>query len=220
LRRADAPLRGRPVPNTARFSVARCCAALLIASALAACASAGGSTSPRPGSARPDAAGSVVLGERYRSDRRGALRRFQPARPAVDSGGECVVRESPMPGTRLLAGYFPNRAQGEVLVSLTVDSAGRVLQYDERRGLLQIPGMARATTPAARDSAVAAAERGTRITEIWLDRVTGEARAINRGGGKPSEGVFGTVAEFETSRQLGRPGTRALRVVDLCRHAS
>ena len=161
-----------------------------------------------------------MLGERYRSDRRAALRRFQPARPAVDSGGECVVRASPIPGTRLLAGYFPTRAEGEVLVNLTVDSAGRVLQYDERRGLLSIPGMARAGTPAARDSAVAAAERHTRITEIWLDRVAGEARAINRGGGKPSEGAFGSVAEFETSKKLGRPGTRALRVVELCRQAS
>lgn len=150
-----------------------------------------------------------------------ALRRFRPARPAVDRGGECAVRESPMlgAGMRSVVGYFPTRADAEAMVSLTVDSAGRLLQYHERRGLLQIPDLARATTPAARDSVVAAAERATRITEISLDRVTGEARAVNRGGGQPSAGVFGLVPEFETSAELGQPGARALRVAELCRQA-
>ena len=122
-------------------------------------------------------------------------------------------------GMRNLVGYFPTRADADVMVSLTVDSAGRFLQYHERRGLLRVPGVAQATTASARDSVVAAAERTTRITEISLDRVTGEARAVNRGGRQPSDGVFGLVADFETSAELGRPGTRALRVAALCRRA-
>jgi hypothetical protein len=202
------------VPLHPPAASARHAIGVALAVLLAACAT-GGAAAPRPGSAASNGDRAVALGDRVRQDRRLALDRFRPARPAVDSGGECVVLPSPTPGTRLLAAYFPTRAEPEVLVNLTVDSAGRVLRYHERRGLVTIPELARATAATA-DSVVAAAERRTRVTEISLDRVTDEARAVNRGGGQPSQGVFGTVAELETSQQLGRPGTRALRVVGLC----
>jgi hypothetical protein len=199
-----------------RLAGAPALAALLLAAVLAGCAASAAPPAGRPRAAARGA-DSPVVGERLHRDRLLALRRFRPARPAVDSGGECVVREGFAPGERILAGYFPSRADGEVLVNLTVDSAGRLLRYEERRGLLRVPGMAQARTAAARDSAVRAAERATRTTHIWLDRVTGEARAVNQGGGEPSEGVFGRVDEFETARELGLPGARAARVAALCR---
>jgi hypothetical protein len=197
-------------------------AGIALAAAIAGCATAGGSGPRRGSGSSTERDRPAALTERYRGDRVAALRRFRPARPAVDSGGECVVRESPMlgAGMRSLVGYFPTRADAEAMVSLTVDSTGRFLRYHERRGLLRIPAVARATTPSARDSVIAAAERTTRITEISLDRVTGEARAVNRGGGRPSEGVFGLVPEFETSAELGQPGARASRVAELCRRVS
>lgn len=187
-------------------------AVAILALAAAACAS-GGPRPPAPDDASP------AMAERFRQDRLAALRRFRPARPAVDSGGECVVRQGVRPGTRLVSAYFPTRAAGEVLVTLTVDSAGRLLQYDEQRGLLRIPAIAEARTDAERERAVADAERGTRTTSIVLDMATGEGRAVNRGGGLPSEGVFGRVQELETAAELGRPGSRALRVAGLCDQA-
>lgn len=187
----------------------------LLAGVLAACV-----PGPQPDMAAgpPNGSGEPprALSAQYRGDRLLALQRFRPAQPAVDSGGECVVRDFVELDRRVLAGYFPSRAAGEVLVNVTIDSAGRVLQYHERRGLLRIPGLAEAHTPAARDSVIASAEQRTRITEIWLDQERGAARAVNRAGGEPSEGVFGLVEEFETARNLGSPGSRAARVVALC----
>ena len=193
-------------------------AVCLLAGMLAACAPGPQPTTAVAPSSRPGEQPSPFSAQ-YRGDRLLAIQRFHPAQPAVDSGGECVVRDFVERGRHVLAGYFPSRAVGEVLVNVTIDSAGRVLQYHERRGLVRVPGLAEVRTAVARDSVIAAAEQGTRITEIWLDQELGRGRAVNRAGGEPSQGVFGLIEELEAAENLGYPGTRAARVVALCQEA-
>lgn len=47
-------------------------------------------------------------------------------------------------------------------MNVTIDSAGRVLQYHERRGLLHIPVMAEVSTAAARVVALCQEAQGDR----------------------------------------------------------
>lgn len=190
---------------------------LLIAALVPACAprTPAADTAPQPMPERRREIATEISHFPARSDS-AAVARFQPALEAVEMGGECVVRSAPAPGVRQLSVYFPSRAESESMVSITVDSTGRLLRYNENRGLTRLPGLAGATTPAARDSAFAAARQRTRSTRILLDYVTGRALVTNEGGGQSTEAVTGTVVQFEKLDKLGFPHQRAERVRTLC----
>ena len=102
------------------------------------------------------------------------------------------------------------------MVSLNADTAGRVLQYSERRGLITVRGMATATSPAERDSLFRAAEAATRSTMLDLDYVADRALLANSGGGQPEQAVLASVAEVADLPRLGNPGERMKRVQQLC----
>jgi hypothetical protein len=149
---------------------------------------------------------SVGFSDRFRADRLAAQRAFRPARPAVDRGGECVVRQMAGSTERLITGYFPSQADAEVMVVLTVDSTDRLLRYDEQRGVLKVDTQTPSGARISVDSALRAAEAATRSTSIWLDVRRNEAGAMNRGGGRPTEVVVGLVAGARAHRVARLPG--------------
>lgn len=190
---------------------------LLIAALVPACAprtpAADTTTQPNPERRREVASVMTIFSAPRDS---AALARFQPAREAAETGGECMVRSAPAPGVRILTAYFPSRTESESMVSVTVDPTGRLLRYSENRGLTRLPGLVGATTPAARDSAFAAARQRTRSTHIFLDYVTGQAIITNEGGGQGTEAAAGSVEQFEKLDKLGFPHQRVERVRALC----
>jgi hypothetical protein len=92
-------------------------------------------------------------------------------------------------------------------VTITENAEGRVVRYVENRGIPR--------PNASLDSVRAEAAR-IPSTTIQLDYVTGEALVMNAGGGEPTRGVRGTVAEFERTQVLGDLVARTADVRRLC----
>jgi hypothetical protein len=103
----------------------------------------------------------------------------------------------------------------QLQVSVTFDSAGRLVRYSERRGVVRFaptPGM----TPPQIDSLVRATEAKVRSTSISMDYAIDQAVVSNRGGGKPTEAVLGSVRAIERLDKLGPPVARMERMRKLC----
>ena len=100
-------------------------------------------------------------------------------------------------------------------VNITFDSSGRLVRYSERRG---IPDMS--TSKGLKieqlDSLIRAQEAKTRSTTVSLDYGIDQGIAMNRGGGKPTKAVIGTVREIEQMDKLGPTTARLERVRKLC----
>jgi hypothetical protein len=71
-------------------------------------------------------------------------------------------------------------------------------------------------TDVQRDGTIRAAEAGQRSTSISLDYAIDQALVSNRGAGRPTHAVLGTVRSIENLEQLGRPKARLERVRRLC----
>ena len=138
---------------------------------------------------------------------REALERFSPAREAVVEGGECVGRAMPRQEITSLAVFFPSRAKPDTHIAILLDSAGKVLRYNETRGI---------PSPNTDRAALQAETTGLTRTIIQLDYITGQAFAANAGPGQDGTGVVGLVTEFEGSEVLGDLRARASRVMELC----
>ena len=99
---------------------------------------------------------------------------------------------------------------------MTFDSAGHLIRYAEFRGTPPIPVGLRLNS-ASLDSAIRENEARNRSTTITLDYGSDRGVAINRGGGRPTIAITGTVREIERLAQLGPPIARLERMRKLCR---
>jgi hypothetical protein len=136
-----------------------------------------------------------------------ALAEFEPARDAVLEGGEC--RRSPLrqDGGERLGAYFPSRADPETLITMMVNADGEGLQYQEIRGVPK---------PRKSIQEMEAQTRNMVRTHVQLDYMTGKASVKNTVPGEVGRGVFGTVADFESSPVLGDLRARADLVRRVC----
>jgi hypothetical protein len=149
---------------------------------------------------------------------------FWPAVRPVDGPFECIRREligeSGIgrelygPGALAITAAVPNDSAARAIITVKVDSAGKVFQYAERRGppirLAAPPGLG---APAAQGPG---AEPG-RTTTIFLDYSSGHATVSNHGGGGRDEAASGPVDQVAHESKFGVPATRAARVVAQCR---
>ena len=143
-----------------------------------------------------------------------ALAAFRPAVAPVDSGGECLVRAEQRPGVRAISAYYPARRDARSVVTVTVDSAGTLLRYSERRGGVSF-SLAGATTEEERAARRAEFQRQP-TTTISLDLVTGTAIVSNDGGDSVGAAVRAPVDAVLESAALGRPAERARAVQARC----
>lgn len=143
-----------------------------------------------------------------------ALRDFKADVAADETGGECQLLRTGGSGATIVTAYYPHRADARFQATITFDSSGRVVRYNERRGVPHLPRTG--LTAAQLESAIREAEASTRSTTISMDYPIDQAIATNRGGGKPTTAVLGTVREMESLASLGPPAARLERVRKLC----
>lgn len=142
---------------------------------------------------------------------------FAPDRPAPGAVFECAAPLPLADGTMRWHAWFPTRDAATASVSVEVDSAGQWREISERRGLVQIDGLARATGDADRLRLIREAEARERFVVVTLSRPRALAVARNSGGGRPDDGVRGTVDEIAALPSLEAPVARAEAVLARCR---
>lgn len=144
-----------------------------------------------------------------------ALRAFRPDVPPVDSGGQCRLTRSAGSGATTVLAFFPSADSSRATMMVTFDSAGHLVRFSDIRGARPYrtpPG----TTEAQHDSIRRAADAAQRRTSISLDFASDMGVAMNMGGGRPNQGVTGTVRAIERLEQLGPPMRRIERLRRLC----
>lgn len=158
----------------------------------------------------------VLLGDSF-SPRTGdaAIHAFVPDVVPVDSGGECTVSRTGGSGATIVSAGFPTRAASHTQATLMFDSAGHLIRYSERRGGAKMPSTVGMTT-VQRDSALRAATMAVRSTTVTLDYAIDQAVVANRGGGRPTDAILGTVRAIESLEKLGPLTARIERVRKLC----
>lgn len=144
-----------------------------------------------------------------------ALAAFVPEVPPVDSGGECFTGKIPGSGVTTVSAAFPSRKDRRTSITLMFDSAGHLARYNEQRGVPQFPPPT-GLTEAQRDSAMRAAQNAIRTTSLSFDYAIDQAIVMNRGGGKPTNAVIGTIRSMERLDKLGPPVARIERARKLC----
>jgi YD repeat-containing protein len=116
------------------------CFALAAALGQAGCRSSAAPSSS-PSAPAPQARDVLVsVGESF-SARSGAaaLRDFTPELAPVDSGGECVVSRTSGSGATVVNAYFPSRTAVRTQMTITFDSAGRLVRISDRWGVTRVP---------------------------------------------------------------------------------
>jgi len=144
-----------------------------------------------------------------------ALAAFVPEVPPVDSGGECFTGKIPGSGVTTVSAAFPSRKDRRTAITLMFDSAGHLARYNEQRGVPQFPPPS-GLTEAQRDSAMRAAQNAIRTTSLSFDYAIDQAIVMNRGDGKPTNAVIGTIRSMERLDKLGPPVARIERARKLC----
>lgn len=142
---------------------------------------------------------------------------FTPDLPAPGGDFECAAPLALPDGAIRWQGWFPTREAATASVSVEVDSSGAWREIGERRGLVRIEGLARATSDSARLRLIREAEARERHYALTLSRTRDLAVARNAGGGRPDDGVRGTVEELAALPALGAPMARAEAVLARCR---
>jgi len=190
-------------------------AALVVAMLFVAGCRSAPPTPPAPATPRVQRA-DVLVGDSF-SPRSGeaAIRAFVPDVAPVDSGGECSTFRTPGSSATMVTASFPTRAAAHTQATVTFDSSGRLVRYSEVRGVAKISGAA-GMSVAQRDSAFRAAINARRSTNITLDYPVDRAIVINRGGGRPTDAITGSVRAVESLERLGPIKARVERVRRLC----
>lgn len=138
-----------------------------------------------------------------------ALEGFEPLVSRITEGGECTTSELAADGVRSISMAFPTLDDPRTRVTLVVDGAGTVLRYSEERG-----GLGPRTGGGGPD--IPGASDGPPRTAIEMNFQTGQARALNTGGGRVGFGVQGRTAEFQYHPNLAQPLALANEVRDRC----
>jgi hypothetical protein len=136
-----------------------------------------------------------------------ALQSFEPLVRRVTEGGECMTAATAADGVRTISVVYPTVRDPRTQIMIVVDAAGSILQYIERRGGVASPT---AGTPPA------GGVDGPEQTSIELNFQTGQARAINAGGGTVGYGVEGNTVDFQYQENLGSPVMMAEEVLGRC----
>ncbi len=186
------------------------------------------STSPKPSatppasvdtarSARPTDVVVRVRSSESFTPQRGdaAIQAFVPEIAPVDSGGECYTGRIPGSGVTTVSASFPTRKVQRTTITLTFDSVGHLARYSELRGVPR-PQSPVGLTDAQRQEAVRVAIDTTRSTSLSFDYAIDQAIVMNRGGGKPTNAIMGTIRSFERLDKLGPPIARIERARKLC----
>ncbi len=140
--------------------------------------------------------------------------------PWFPEGGECMpVRTAPN-GAVFATVYYPTEREPQVLITLTVDAAGRLVQSHETRGVIRFRPRPGDTTRAGLDSALTAAQRATRSTTIGLDYVTDAGTLSQRGGGGPNRVLTVSTTAVADLPLLDHPRDHARAAARLCRVGS
>lgn len=187
------------------------------------------STTPKPNPVPPASADSVrsprqptdVMvrvrsGDSFTPQRgEAALQAFVPEIAPFDSGGECFTGRLPGSGVTTVSASFPTRKAPRNSISLVFDSAGHLARYSEQRGVPHFPPPT-GLTSAQLDSAMRAATDAIRTTSLSFDYAIDQAIVMNRGGGKPTNAVLGSIRSMENMAKLGPPTARIERARKLC----
>lgn len=197
--------------------------------ALLLCVGCGSSGAPAPASA-PAPAGTAVgsapavrtqtrmmmIGDSF-SPQTGpeAIKAFVPDVVVEEKGGECSLTRTGGSGATVVTAWFPAHATANLQVNITFDSAQHLVRYSERRGITRIQATA-GMTESQRDSVLRVSISAVRSTTISFDWVIDQAIVINRGGGRPTNGIVGPVRAIEKLDKLGPPVARLERVRTLC----
>jgi hypothetical protein len=158
----------------------------------------------------------VGIGDSF-SPQRGdaALKAFVPEVPANLATGECNLMRTSGSGATIVIAYFPSRTAVQTQLNLSFDSAGHLVRFNERRGVPKMPPMTN-MTPAQRDSTIRVNDAAIRSTNVSLDYAIDQAIAMNRGAGRPTTAIIGTVRAVEALQQLGPPKEHVERARRLC----
>jgi hypothetical protein len=144
-----------------------------------------------------------------------ALQAFVPEVAPFDSAGECFTGRLPGSGVTTVSASFPTRKAPRNSVTLMFDSAGHLARYSEQRGVPRFPPPT-GLTSAQLDSAMRAATDAIRTTSLSFDYAIDQAIVMNRGGGKATNAVIGSIRSMESLKKLGPPIARIERVRKLC----
>lgn len=158
----------------------------------------------------------VRIGERF-SPQSGAaaLRAFIPEVAPVETGGECRLTRTRPGGATTVSAYFPSFDSARAVITLMFDTAGNLVRFSDRRGLVRFPG-GRGRTMQELDSIRRASEARIRSTSINFDYPVDQAIATNSGGGKPTEAIIAPVPEMQHLEKLGPPVERIRLARRLC----
>jgi hypothetical protein len=116
---------------------------------------------------------------------------------------------------RTIGVYYPDQRQAVASAVVTLDSAGRIVHFSDRRGQVNLQGL-RGASQAQFDSAYAAGQRATRSSTLYLDYVLGQAMLGNEGGGQPEQHWMLPLSFVVNNPRFGRPGVRARQIVSRC----
>ena len=157
----------------------------------------------------------VRVGDSF-SPQRGAqaLKAFVAEVQPEESGGECTLLRTSGNGALTVTASYPSRTDAKSTVTVMFDSAGHVARYLEMRGVVRFKGAGLKLEQL--DSARRAAEAAIRTTSFTFDYPIDQAIAMNRGGGRPTVAVIGSVREMENLEQLKSPAARMERMRKLC----
>ena len=188
--------------------------------ALASCRTTAPSPAAAPvasASASGTAGGFIRISESYRPETGpAALKAFVADVSAKEDGGECQVARTSGSGATTVSASYPTRVGSQLQVTVTFDSAGHLIRYAEFRGSPPTIPRGPRVTSASVDSAFREHEARNRSTAITLDYGADRATAMNRGGGRPTIVITGTVREIERLDQLGPPTARLERMRKHC----
>lgn len=129
--------------------------------------------------------------------------------------GVCVRRPVPVGVGRTIGVYYPDQRQAVASAVVTLDSAGRIVHFSDRRGQVNLQGL-RGASQAQFDSAYAAGQRATRSSSLYLDYVLGQAMLGNEGGGRPEQHWMLPLSVVVNNPRFDRPGMRARQIVARC----
>ncbi len=137
--------------------------------------------------------------------------------PWSAEGGECrPVRVTPT-GAEYESVYYPNLEHAGVLIALTLDSTGHIIHSSETHGVIRFRPPKGDTTRAGLDSALARAQRATRVTTISLDYVTDNGFLVQRGGGEPARSMVVSTVAVQHLQLLDNPAQHARDAARHCR---
>ena len=129
---------------------------------------------------------------------------------------ECGPARITPAGARIQTVYYPTSADAQVALSITLDSAGRLVRSSETHGVLRFHYAPEDTSRAAQDSARRAQMRALRQTVVSLDYVVDPGLVLRREGNGPPQSMTVSTRAVEDSPLLDHPIVHAREAMRAC----